>query len=182
MRALVGILELQEFKITKNREYIEVVIYSTLSFLVPFLLGHPQLVVGVIVNTALILAALHLKNQKLLPVVLLPSIGVAGRGLIFGPLTHFLFITMPFIWIGNYALVSGIKYLYLKKRINKYLSILLSILAKVTILYLATFLLIEAGVLPKLFATTMGATQLYTAVAGSILALSIQRIIKPKKV
>jgi len=181
MKALANILELQEFKIARSREMTELAIYSAVCFLVPFLLGQPQLLVGTVVNAALVLSALHLPKNKILPAVLLPSIGVLSRGLIFGPLTYFLLITMPFIWLGNYVLVSGIKYLYLKRKINKYLSIALSIIAKVAILYLSASILINAGVLPKIFATSMGAFQLYTAIIGSILALSIQQIVKPKK-
>jgi hypothetical protein len=178
MRALANVLELQEYKLAKHREVVELAVYSAVCFLVPFLLGHPQLVVGTVVNAALILSALNLPKHKVLPAVLLPSLGVISRGLVFGPFTHLLIITMPFIWLGNYVLILTIKYLYLAKRSNKFLAICIAIMLKVAIIYLAAILLINSGVLPKIFATSMGLTQIYTAVLGALLALSVNKIIR----
>lgn len=178
MKVLANVLELQEYRVARHREVVELAIYSVICFLVPFLLGHPQIVVGTVVNAALVLSALNLPKHKVLPAVLLPSLGVLSRGLIFGPFTHFLLITMPFIWLGNYVLILTIKYLYLAKRANKYLAICIAIVLKVAIIYLVAILLINSGVLPKIFATSMGLIQMYTAVLGALLALSVNKLIK----
>ncbi len=180
MNFLTGVLELREIYISKRREFLEYLAYSAIAFAVPFALGHPQLLVGTIVNASSVLAALNLKNQKLLPVILLPSFAVLTRGLIFGPFTMFLVYTIPFIWIGNSILVFSIKYFYLARKWNKYLSMALGITAKVLILYLSAMIMIKFGVLPKVFATSLGIFQLYTALAGCALALIIQKIIKSK--
>lgn len=173
MDSLSSVLALQEIKLGKNREMTEYAIYTTAAFVVPFMIAQPQLVVGTLVNAALILSALNLKNAKLLPVILLPSVAVLSRGLIFGPFTMYLLYTIPFIWIGNSALVYIIKRFYLGAKWNKYLSLALGIVAKVLFLYVAANILIKLGVLPKVFATAMGVFQLYTAIAGSVLALSV---------
>lgn len=180
MNIFAGTLELIEINASKKRELIEYAAYSGVAFAVPFALGHPQLLVGTIVNASLILAALNLKNQKLIPVILLPSFAVLSRGLIFGPFTMFLVYTIPFVWIGNSILVFSIKYFYLAQKWNKYLSMALGITAKVLILYLSAIIMIKLGILPKVFATSMGVFQLYTALAGCALALITQKLIKSK--
>ncbi len=180
MDSLSNVLALQEIKLSRNREMAEYAVYTAVAFAVPFLIGQPQLVVGTLVNTALILSALNLKNNKVLPVILLPSVAVLARGLIFGPFTMYLLYTIPFIWIGNSVLVYSIKRLYLANGVNKYLALALSIMAKVLIIYLSATLLIGLEILPKIFTTAMGTFQLITAVLGCILALSAQKLIKAR--
>jgi hypothetical protein len=155
---------------------VEFLLYSFVAFAVPFCLAQPQLVVGSIVNAALILAALNLKNYKILPIILLPSFAVLTRGLIFGPFTYLLVFTMPFIWIGNLMLVYSIKYFYTTKKMNRYLVIALSIALKVAFLYTTALILIRLGILPKVFAISMGVFQLYTAIIGTVIAISIQSV------
>ena len=111
---------------------------------------------------------------------MLPSVAVLARGLIFGPYTVYLLYTLPFIWIGNSILVYSIKRLYLSAGVNKYLSLILSIGAKVLVLYASAMALIALGVLPKIFATSMGMLQLLTAVLGCVLALSVQKFIRAR--
>ncbi len=178
MDYLTKTLDLKELEFSKNQEAVQYVVYVAAAFLVPFFIGQPQLVVGTIVNASLILTALNFKGNKILPVILLPSVAVLSRGLIFGPFTMYLILTMPFIWIGNSVLVYSIKRFYLGAKWNKYFVLTFSIIAKVLLLYLSTSLLIKTGILPKIFSTSMGMFQLYTAIAGCALALIVQRKLK----
>ncbi|MGV8163096.1 MAG: hypothetical protein ACP5N2_07225 [Candidatus Nanoarchaeia archaeon] len=155
------------------QEYSELVIYSALAFLIPFLLAHPQIVVGVVVNAALVLSALNMKDYKLLPVIMLPSIAVLSRGLIFGPFTMFLIYLIPFIWIGNSILVYAFKELKLKRKMNSVFTLLIGATAKTVFLFLCALLLVKTGVIPAPFLVTMGVFQLYTALAGGAIALGI---------
>jgi hypothetical protein len=166
-------------EIGKTTELIEFLVYAAVAFFVPFALGHPQFLVGTIVNASLVLAALNLKGQKILPIVLLPSMAVMARGLIFGPFTLFLVYMVPFIWIGNFVLV----YLVTKAKktsLSRIFTLVSGALLKSGFLYASAILLIGLGILPKIFAVSMGVTQLYTALLGGGIALSIQYLRKQK--
>jgi hypothetical protein len=148
-------------------------IYSALAFLTPFLIGHPQLFVGVIVNAALVLAALNLKDYKLLPVIMIPSIGVLSRGVIFGSFTIFLIYMIPFVWIGNAIFVYAFKELKLKRNMNSIATLLIGAVAKTIFLFTAALILVKTGVIPAPFLVSMGVLQLYTAIIGGLIALGI---------
>ncbi|HIH32604.1 TPA: hypothetical protein HA235_07925, partial [Candidatus Woesearchaeota archaeon] len=143
------------FNVTIIEENIQMIFYSLLSFFIPFVLGHPQWIVGIIVNAALILGATYLKGYKLLPVILLPSIGVLTAGLIFGSYTMFLLYLIPFIWIGNAIYVYAFKHLQFIK-MNKLFSIIGASGLKVTFLFLSALLLVSLGIIPAMFLTAMG--------------------------
>ena len=68
---LSKISNLQDYVLSNFSQYVEMTIYSVVSFFIPLMIGHPQIVVGVIVNAMLITAALNLKGYKLLPVILI---------------------------------------------------------------------------------------------------------------
>ncbi|MGM5484428.1 MAG: hypothetical protein ACQEP1_00985 [Nanobdellota archaeon] len=157
------------------RQNIEMILYSAVCFFVPFFLAGPQWLVGTIVNMSLVLAAFNLKSYKLLPVIILPSIAVLSRGLIFGPFTPYLLYMMPFIWLGNLALVSIIKKFNMEMKKRRSLSLLLGIFLKVLVIFSAAFVLVSADVLPAMFLTAMGVIQLITAVSGSALAYGTQK-------
>jgi len=164
-------LKIKSQQFIKTREMAEVLIISIAALMIPFSLGHPQLLVGILVNATIVLAALNLKNWQILPILLLPSIGVVSRGLIFGPLSIFLVYMVPFIWLGNLILgysIRGSKY--------KWLGLVIGAVLKMAFLYSIAVILIKLHVLPKPFAISMGMIQLYTALAGGVLALSINGI------
>lgn len=167
-------LNKQDYKLGFIQENVEMVIYSVICFFAPFFIGHPQIVVGVIVNAALVMAGLNLKNYKTLPVIIMPSLGVLSRGLIFGPFTIFLVYMIPFIWIGNAILVYSFKF----SKLNKWANLVLGSAVKTAFLFTAALLLVNLGVLPGLFLTTMGIFQLYTALIGGIAAITIHTIKK----
>jgi hypothetical protein len=167
------ISNLQDYALSNIYQNIEMVIYSAVCFFVPFFIGHPQLLVGAVVNAALITAALNLKGYKLLPVILLPSIGVLTKGLIFGPLSIFLVYFIPFIWAGNTILVFSFKYFKLHKKYNYITTLLIGALLKAGFLFLSALVLVKLSVVPAMFLTAMGAVQLTTALLGGAAAYGL---------
>ena len=162
--SLIGVSQVQES--------LYLIVLSVFSFFLPFVLGHPQWVIGIIVNAALIFGATYLRGYKLLPLILLPSLGVLSVGLIFGSFTWYLVYIIPFIWAGNAIYVYGYKYLAFKKQI-KLVAILIASVVKTSVIFAGTYLLYSLGVVPAIFLTLMGILQLVTAVAGGILAMSL---------
>ena len=157
-------------------ETVRLYAYLLVGFLVPFTIGHPQELVGVIVNATLILGALELRSlRQITPILFAPSIGVLARGLIFGPFTPLLVIMLPFIWIGNALLVWGIHEFNKKREINYGITLGAFSLAKSGFLFSAAFILVSLAILPPPFLTAMGITQLITAVAGGILAFGLHK-------
>jgi len=146
------------------------------SFAVPFLLGHPQILVGILVNAFLVLGALHMKKYSLLPLIMLPSLGVLARWVIFWPFTMFLVYMIPLIRIGNFLLVWGMKYFYLAKSWNRFLALGVSAFIKFWLLFAVARVLVSLGFLPKIFLTTMWLLQLGTALAGGVLAIGITSV------
>jgi hypothetical protein len=147
-------------------QMIQMLALSALGFLIPFGIGHPQAIVGVLVNAFIIRAALTLPKDKALPVIFTPTLGVLARGLMFGPFTFFVVFMMPFIWAGNYILLWAFS-----RKKNFVGTLFLSSAAKAGFLYGSAFMLYSAGIVPELFLTTMGVFQLTTALAGGILVL-----------
>lgn len=169
-------LNKQEYSFSNLRENIELTIYSFLAFFIPFFLHQNQLFVGIIVNMTLVLAAINLKSWKILPLIVLPSAAVLSRGLLFGSLTPFLLYMMPFIWIGNILLIIFIKKLYVENKFNRFLSLVIGAISKAGFLFMVAFLFVNINLLPVLFLTSMGIVQLYTAIAGGLLAFSINHV------
>ncbi len=166
-------LFIQEYPLTYLQENIELVIYSVICFFVPFLIGQPQLLVGTIVNASLILAALNFKIYKTIPIIVLPSLAVLTKGLIFGPFTIFLLYMIPFIWVGNAILVFTFKKFNLQKKMNKWITLLFASAFKTAFLFSIAYLFVKISLLPTVFLTAMGLFQFYTAIMGGILAFSI---------
>ncbi len=165
------------YGLTAVEENVHFIIYMFSCFLVPFLISHPQIVVGVVVNAALILGATYLRGHKMLPLILLPSLGVLAAGLIFGPFSPLLLYMVPFIWIGNAAYAYGYKFMMLRKS-NKALCIAIPSALKAVLLFLPALILVNIGMLPVLFLTSMGILQLVTALIGGIAATIVVEIRK----
>jgi hypothetical protein len=156
------------------QRYSEAAFYLCVCFFVPFLIGHPQWLVGILVNAALVLSALNLRRWLLLPVIMLPSIAVLSRGLVFGPFTQFLIYMIPCIWLGNAIYVYCFKRLRVEEKMNAFTVLVIGSAAKASVLFVAALLLHSFGLLPVLFLSSMGLFQLWTALAGGTLALGIQ--------
>ena len=174
MEYLDNIINKQDYKLTYKNEVFEIVIYTIVSFFLPLMIGHPQIIVGVIVNTLLITSALNIKGYKLLPVIIAPALGALSRGILFGPFTIFLLYMIPFIWIGNAILVYAFKWLNLHKKFNYWITLLLGSVTKAAFLFIIAYFLVSLKILPALFLTTMGLFQFYTAILGGIIAFSSQ--------
>jgi hypothetical protein len=171
---IYGIIDLYQnslshMKIKENREMI---LYSIIAFTFPFLLPHSQILLGSVVNTTLILSAFYLKGKNVLPLIVLPSIGAALNGLIFGPFTFYLIYLLPFIWIGNALLIGGMKLLYIKLRLNYIFSSVISIIAKTSLLFISTYILFTLNIIPQTFLVAMGLIQVITAAIGCTSAYS----------
>lgn len=174
----LAIFNRQDYEMSFNQEYIELIIYSFICFFIPFAFGHSQWITGILVNATLILSALNLKSKMLLPAIMLPSLAVLVSGIIFGPFTHFLIFMIPFIWIGNTILVYSFKKLKLKKKMNSFMVLLIGAGTKTLFLFGAAFILYKLSLIPLIFLTTMGIFQLYTAIGGGIIALGIHSLKK----
>ena len=144
---------------------VQMLALSALGFLIPFTVGHPQMIVGVLVNAFIIRAALTLPRDKALPIVFTPTLGVVARGLLFGPLTAYVIFMMPFIWVGNFILLWGFS-----QRTHYTLTLILSSAVKACFLYGSAYVLFSQGIVPEIFLTTMGIFQYATALAGGIVA------------
>jgi len=144
---------------------------SSLSFSAPFSLGHPQWLVGAIVNTCLFLTAIFLPKKFVLPLIIFPSLGVLSRGIIFGPLTMFLVYFLPFIWLANLVLISVFKKLFLY--LNYFFSVFLAATAKFLFLFMVANIYFELSLAPKIFLQLMGINQLLTALAGGAISWTI---------
>ncbi|MFH1967780.1 MAG: hypothetical protein ABIJ84_00125 [bacterium] len=159
---------------------------SILSFFVPFTLGHPQWLVGTIVNACLFLGATYLPKRYFIPLAILPSLGVLARGLIFGPFTLLLIYFLPFIWLGNLVLIFSFRYVYsnvLKNNRIAYLSAaFFSSSAKFIFLFLIANIYFKLSIVPALFLQLMGLNQLATALAGGLVALGILMIFRGLKI
>jgi len=164
----------QEYELTEIRENIEMFLYGVISVSLPFVLGHPQFLVGSAVNCALVLAAFNLKGKRLLPLIVLPAIGAYLAGYLFGTATSALLYLIPFIWVGNAILVYSIKEWVLNKKMNRVAALVGGSIAKAAFLFTVAFILYSLALIPAAFLTAMGILQLTTALAGGAAALVLQ--------
>lgn len=172
------ILNKQIYEFSNKQQYFEMFIYSAVCFFLPLFMGHPQIVVGITVNALLIMSALNLPKYKLLPIIVLPSLGALSRGVLFGPFTIYLIYMIPFIWLGNFILVYLFKNLYLHKKKNYFFTLLVSSGAKALFLFSIAFLLFKFGILPVVFLTAMGVMQFVTAFSAGFFAWGISKVQK----
>jgi hypothetical protein len=170
---ITKLLDTTLFETKYKQQALELIAYSFIAFFVPFLFGHPQLLVGTLVNMALILSSLSLKRNFLLPVIFMPSIAVLSRGLIFGPFTVFLIYFIPFIWIGNFILTLFFKGLYIKKKANYFITLISAGFTKAIFLFLIALLLFKLNLIPEIFLATMGIIQFTTAILGGVAAFAV---------
>ena len=166
---------LNEYQLSYKQELIELFIYSLLSFFIPFILSHPQLLVGTIVNSALVLAALNLRGIRLLPVIMLPSLAVLSSGLIFGQFTYYLLYLIPAIWLRNSLLVWSFKHFKLEKGLNYGFSLVIGAILKSLFLFAVAYLLYFLHIIPVIFLAAMGLIQLTTALSGGIVAFVVHK-------
>ncbi|MBN2121852.1 hypothetical protein JW721_02240 [Candidatus Micrarchaeota archaeon] len=169
MEAVYATLNKREYEFDAGLDLLSLVGFSFLAFAIPFLFPHPQAVTGILVNAFLIAAALSMKGRNVLPLILLPSMGALANGLLFGPLTIFLIYLIPFIWIGNFLLVFGIKKLMQEEGIGYWASGIASCAIKAGAIFLGAYGLCLAGVVPEALLLPMGILQAGTALGGVLI-------------
>jgi hypothetical protein len=150
-----------------RHQMIELFALSALGFLIPFSFGHPQLLVGVLVNALIIRAAMTLPLNRALPIAFTPTLGVLARGLLFGPFTIFVVYLLPFICVGNILLLWAFS-----KGGNFGFTLAASSVVKAAFLYSSAYVLFVLGIIPAVLLPAMGVLQLTTALAGGIIAVS----------
>lgn len=156
---------------------IQILVFSLIMFLIPLFLWWPQILVWSIVNFILVMAALKFKTKNILPLLLLPSIAVVSRWIIFWPFTIFMVYLMPVIWISNYLLV----YIVANFRYNEWINLSLWWISKVWFLFVISLIMIRIWLIPAFFAKAMWLWQLITIIIGGILALIIHKYILDRK-
>ncbi len=180
---------------TKQVDVIQTILVFLIALLVPTFLAqiiqkvfgeasiitnNSQLIVGSIVNAALIVTAINLKGWKILGVVTMPSISTIFSGYVFGTSSTYLTWMIPAIWIGNFILVFSFKYFMLNKNMNYFLAAVIGIILKVLVIAGGFQILNAFGIFPeKLISnlqTAMSLTQLITACIGTIIAFVIYKI------
>jgi len=152
----------------EREEFLRFSSYGVLLFLIPIFLSH-QLIVGVIVNALIIRAAFDHSLKKVLVLCLLPSLAVVSTGFLFGGLTSFLLLVLPFIWISNFIIAFVSKKLFLGQKKNYFLSTALGSIAKTIFLFVSVAILFLFGLVPAIFLTAFGIMQLFTAESGALI-------------
>lgn len=181
---------------SKASELIQTIIVALLAILVPTFLAklitmifgaesvianNSQIIVGSIVNTALIITALNLKGwSKTIFVVTMPSVSTILSGYVFKSASPLMTYMIPAIWVGNFLLVFSYKYIVALKEKNYFLGALVGIISKVIVIF-GFFMILKAfGVFPEKVAVNlqkaMGLIQLITASIGSVIAFVIYKL------
>lgn len=195
------VLSQTAYDFSKKEDTIQTILLALLVFLVPTFLGkilsgvfgaqsvvatNSQLIIGSIVNSALVISALNLKGwKKIVLVTTMPSISTIVSGYIFGPVSIPMLYMMPAIWLGNFALIFSFKFLMLKKKQYYWLSAIVGIIAKVLIIFGLFSLIKLFGVFPQKAIPTlqksMSLIQLITATIGCVIGFTIYKLEGIKK-
>jgi len=141
---------------------------SVLSFSISFSLGQPQWLIGTAVNACLFLAIIFLPKKSILPLIILPSLGVLSRGMIFGSFTIFLAYFLPFIWLSNFILIKVFEKLL--SRLSYFSAVLIAATAKFLFLITVANIFFNFSLVPKVFLQLMGINQFLTALAGGVIS------------
>ena len=178
---------------SKTSDTIQTILIFLLALLVPTFLGNiinnifgktsviaqnSQIIVGSIVNTALIISAINLKGwKKILGVVTMPSISTILSGYVFKSASVYMVYMIPAIWIGNFVLIYAYKWIMLEKEKNYFLAGIIGIITKVLVIAGGFMLLKVFGIFPdkmvNTLQTAMTTTQLITASIGTVIAFII---------
>jgi hypothetical protein len=159
-----------------KKEWLQITFFTLLSISAPLFIKSPQILVGSIVNFSLFLSSKRLGFKKTLPSILLPSLIAYSSNILFKGATYFLIFFVPIIFVGNsiYVLLNQ----YIK---NSFLSILISSVCKSILLYIFAFVFVKEVGLPSMFLSSMGITQLITAIIGGILGYISIYVFKESK-
>ena len=183
---------------SKKVDIIQTILIFLVSLLVPTFLGeiitkifgatsvigtNSQIIIGTIVNIALITAAINLKGwAKSIGVVTMPSIATILGGYVFGTASTYMVYMIPAIWLGNFALIYAYKFIMLGKNKNYFLAGFVGVIVKVAIIFAFFEILNAFGIFPEKLVSTlqaaMSTTQLITATLGVIISFAIYKLEK----
>lgn len=140
-----------------------------------------QIIVGSIVNTALIVSAMNLKGWKnIIGVITMPSISTILSGYVFKSASTYMVYMIPAIWIGNFALVYAYKFLMLGKNKNYFLAGIIGIAVKVAVIAGCFAILNMFNIFPNKLVqnlqNTMTVIQLATATIGMFISFAIYKV------
>lgn len=186
---------------SKVTDIVQTILIFLIALLVPTFLGeiisnvfgaqsviakNSQIIIGSIVNTALVVTAINLNGWiKILGVVTMPSISTVLSGYVFGSASTYMVYMIPAIWLGNFALVYLYKLLLLDKNMNYFFTGVIGVIVKVAIIFLSFNVLNLFNIFPEKLVNTlqnaMGLTQLITASIGVVVAFAIYKAEKASK-
>lgn len=188
------------YKFSEKIDIIQTIIIGLIAFLVPTFLAqliniifgaqsviaaNSQIIVGSVVNTALIILAINIKGwKKIIGVVTMPSISTILSGYVFGTASVYMVYMVPAIWLGNFALIYAYKFIMLGKKQNYFLAGIVGIIVKVLVIFGSFELLNLFRIFPPKLVSNlqvaMGMTQLITASIGMLIAFAIYQVEKRK--
>ena len=188
-----GIMKRRVKDFSKGIDIMQTILIFLIALLVPTFLGgilskifgstsvistNSQLIIGTIVNAALVTAAINLKGwAKILGVVTMPSISTILSGYVFKSASVYMVYMIPAIWIGNFVLIYAYKWIMLEKEKNYFLAGIIGIITKVLVIAGGFMLLKAFGIFPdkmvNTLQTAMTTTQLITASIGTVIAFII---------
>lgn len=186
------------YEFSERIDAIQTIIIGLIAFLVPTFLAklitilfgaqsviatNSQLIVGSVVNTALIVSAINIKGwKKIIGVVTMPSISTILGGYVFRTASVYMVYMVPAIWLGNFALIYAYKFILIGKKKNYFLAGVVGIIVKVLVIFGSFELLNLFGIFPAKLVSNlqvaMGMTQLITASIGMLIAFVIYQIEK----
>ncbi len=195
-----SVLNKTMYDFSKKADLIQAVIIGLIAFLVPTFLAqlinaifgaqsivatNSQIIVGSIVNSALIFCAINVKGwKKIIGVVTMPSISTILSGYVFKSASVYMVYMIPAIWVGNFVLIYAYKLIMLEKNKNYFLAGVVGIIAKVLVIFGCFEILNLFNIFPdKLVANlqkAMGLTQLITASIGTLIMFIVYQIEKKK--
>ena len=195
-----SVLNKTMYDFSKKADLIQAIIIGLIAFLVPTFLAqlinvifgaqsivatNSQIIVGSIVNSALIFSAINVKGwKKIIGVVTMPSISTILSGYVFKSASVYMVYMIPAIWIGNFVLIYAYKLIMLEKNKNYFLAGVVGIIAKVLVIFGCFEILNLFNIFPdKLVANlqkAMGLIQLITASIGMLIIFIVYQIEKKK--
>lgn len=195
-----SVLNKTMYDFSKKADLIQAIIIGLIAFLVPTFLAqlinaifgaqsivatNSQIIVGSIVNSALIFFAINVKGwKKIIGVVTMPSISTILSGYVFKSASVYMVYMIPAIWVGNFVLIYAYKLILLEKNKNYFLAGVVGIIAKVLVIFGCFEILNLFNIFPdKLVANlqkAMGLTQLITASIGTLIMFIVYQIEKKK--
>lgn len=193
-----NVLNKTMYDFSKGVEIMQAIILGLIALLVPTFLAkliasvfgatsvitqNSQLIVGSVVNTALILAAINLKGwKKIVGIVTMPSVSTILSGYVFKSASVFMAYMIPAIWIGNFVLIYAYKKIMVEKKKNYFLAGVVGVILKVLVIFAGFELLNVFGVFPQKLVgtlqTAMSTTQAITATVGVLITFVIYQIEK----